>query len=175
MNKAEKTATIAELKERFANTSFFYLTDASSLPVAQINKFRRLCFEKGIQVQMIKNTLIKKALEDAPEEKNYNQVLDLLHGPTVVLFSDIANLPAKTLKEFRGNAERPILKGAYIDSAVFAGDDQLEILIKLKTKEELLGEVIGLLQSPARNVISALQSGGQTIMGLLKTMEERGA
>lgn len=175
MNKAEKTATIEELKERFANTSFFYLTDATSMTVAQINNFRRLCFQKGIKVEMIKNTLIKKAFEGAPEGKNYSQVLDLLHGPTVVLFADVANLPAKTLKEFRGSADRPVLKGAYIDTAVFSGDDQLEVLVKLKTKEELIGEVIGLLQSPPRNVIGALQSGGQKIMGLLKTLEDRGA
>lgn len=175
MNKAEKTATIEELKDRFANTSFFYLADTTSMTVGQVNNFRRLCFQKGIQVQMIKNTLIKKAFEGAPAEKNYGQVLDLLHGPTVVLFSDVANLPAKTLKEFRGSNEKPVLKGAYIDSAVFSGDDQLDLLAKLKTKEELLGEVVGLLQSPARNVIGALQSGGQKIMGLLKTLEERGA
>lgn len=174
MNKAEKTATIEALKEQFANNAFFYLTDTTSMTVAETNKFRRLCFEKGIGVQMIKNTLIKKALEDAPADKNYQQVFDLLHGTTVVLFSETANLPAKMLKEFRASSERPQLKGAYIDSAVFTGDDQIDVLIKLKSKEELLGEVIGLLQSPPRNVIGALQSAGQKVMGLLKTLEERG-
>ncbi|MEY4134768.1 MAG: 50S ribosomal protein L10 [Saprospiraceae bacterium] len=175
MNKAEKTATIEELKDQFSNTSYFYLTDVTSMSVAQVNNFRRLCFQKGIKVEMIKNTLIKKAFEGAPAERNYDQVLELLHGPTVVMFADVANLPAKTLKEFRGSNDRPVLKGAYIDAAVFSGDDQLDVLVKLKTKEELIGEVIGMLQSPASSVIGALQSGGQKIMGLLKTLEDRGA
>lgn len=175
MNKAEKTATIEVLKEQFANNAFFYLADPTSMTVAETNKFRRLCFEKGIEVQMIKNTLIKKALQDAPAEKNYAQVIDILHGQTLVLFSEIANLPARTIKEFRAAGERPVLKGAYIDSAVFVGNDQLEVLTKLKSKEELIGEVVGLLQSPAKNVLGALQSGGQKIMGLLQTLEERGA
>ncbi|MFM8362773.1 MAG: 50S ribosomal protein L10 [Haliscomenobacter sp.] len=175
MNKAEKTATIEVLKDQFANNSFFYLTDTTSMTVAETNKFRRMCFEKGVEVQMLKNTLIKKALEDAPADKNYAQIVDILHGPTVVMFCETANLPARILKDFRGSADKPVLKGAYIDSAVFIGDDQLDVLSKLKSKEELLGEVVGLLQSPAKNVIGALQSGGQKIMGLLKTLEERGA
>lgn len=174
MNKAEKTATIEVLKEQFANNAFFYLADPTSMTVAETNKLRRICFERGIEVQMIKNTLIKKAIEDGPAEKNYASVLELLHGPSLVLFSEIANLPARTLKEFRSSTDRPVLKGAYIDSAVFVGDDQLDVLAKLKSKEELIGEVIGLLQSPAKNVIGALQSGGQKIMGVLKTLEERG-
>jgi large subunit ribosomal protein L10 len=174
MNKAEKTATIEVLKEQFANNAFFYLADPTSMTVAETNKLRRICFERGIEVQMIKNTLIKKAIEDGPAEKNYASVLELLHGPSMVLFSETANLPARTLKEFRSSTDRPVLKGAYIDSAVFVGDDQLDVLAKLKSKEELIGEVIGLLQSPAKNVIGALQSGGQKIMGVLKTLEERG-
>lgn len=174
MNKAEKTATIEVLKEQFANNAFFYLADPTSMSVAETNKLRRICFERGIEVQMIKNTLIKKAIEDAPADKNYASVLELLHGPSLVLFSETANLPARTLKEFRSSTDRPVLKGAYIDSAVFVGDDQLDVLAKLKSKEELIGEVIGLLQSPAKNVIGALQSGGQKVMGLLKTLEERG-
>lgn len=174
MNKTEKTATIEALKERFETATFFYVTDASTMTVAQVNKFRRLCFEKGIEMKVVKNTLVKKALENAPADKNYQSVFKALEGPTALLFCDTANLPAKVLKEFRATSSRPELKAAYIDSAVFIGDDQIELLVKLKSKEELLGEVIGLLQSPARNVISALQSGGQTVMGLLKTLEERG-
>lgn len=178
MNKAEKTATIEALKEAFAEVSFFYLADASTMTVEQVNNFRRTCFQSGIKVQVVKNTLVKKALESAPVEKNYQAIFDALHGPTAILFTKdreaAASLPARTLKEFRKDgSERPMLKAAYIDSAVFFGDDQLDALIKLKSKEDLLGELIGLLQSPARNVISALSSSGQTLAGLLKTLEER--
>lgn len=174
MTRAEKAAAIEELKAKFNETSFFYLTDSSTLTVAEINDFRRKCFEKDIQVKVVKNTLAIKALEAGDEEKNYKEVLDLLKGPTAILFTETANLPAKVLKEFRETKERPLLKGAYIDTSVYVGDDQIEILSKLKSKEDLIGEVITLLQSPAKNVISALKSGGQTISGLLKALEERG-
>lgn len=174
MTKQEKTAVIEELKGVFANLDFFYITDASTLSVEQINNFRRLCFNKGVKMRVIKNTLIRKALESASADKNYDAIFSELKGPTAVLYAEgAANIPAKVLKEFRAENERPLLKAAYIDSAVFIGDDQLDALTKLKSKEQLLGEVIGLLQSPARNVISALQSGGQTIAGLVKTLQER--
>ena len=174
MTKQEKTAVIEELKGVFANLYFFYITDASTLSVEKINNFRRLCFERGVQMRVIKNTLIRKALESAASEKNYEAIFGELKGPTAVLYAEgAANIPAKVLKEFRAGNDRPLLKAAYIDTAVFIGDDQLDALTKLKSKEQLLGEVIGLLQSPARNVISALQSGGQTIAGLVKTLQER--
>lgn len=173
MTKAEKTATIEALKEKFDNNVYFYLTDSSTLTVDQVNKFRRLCFEKGIEMHVVKNTLVKKAFEAASADKNYGELFEALHGPTAVLFTDTANSPARVLQEFRKENPKPILKAAYIDTAVFLGDEQLDALTKLKSKEELLGELIGLLQSPARNVVSALQSGGQTIMGLLKALEER--
>ena len=161
MTKQEKTAVIEELKDVFTNLDFFYITDASTLSVEQINNFRRLCFNKGVKMRVIKNTLIRKALESASADKNYEAIFGELKGPTAVLFAEgAANIPAKVLKEFRTGNEKPLLKAAYIDTAVFIGDDQLEALTKLKSKEQLLGEVIGLLQSPARNVISALQSGG---------------
>lgn len=175
MNKSEKTATIEVLKEKFASVDFFYLTDASTMSVAQVNKFRRLCFEKGIEVKVVKNSLVRKALESFPENKNYSAIFDSLKGSTAILFSNAAaNVPAKAIKEFREGGDRPLLKGAYIDSAVFQGDDQLDNLVKLKSKEDLLGEIIGLLQSPMSNVLGALQSGGNNIMGLLKALEERG-
>jgi large subunit ribosomal protein L10 len=178
MNKAEKTATIEVLKEKFANVDFFYLTDASTMTVGQINNFRRLCFEKGIEVKVVKNSLLRKALETFPEGRNYTAVFEALKGSTAVLFAQegAASGPAKTLKEFRDNSggDRPQLKGAYIDTAVYFGDEQLDALTKLKSKEDLLGEVIGLLQSPMSNLLGALQSGGGNIMGLLKALEERG-
>ncbi len=173
MTREEKTATIEALKEKFENTTHFYLTDSSTLTVEQINNFRRLCYEKGIEMKVVKNTLARKALEAASQEKKFDEILDALKGPTAVLFTDTASLPARVLKDFRKQHEKPVLKAAYIDTDVFFGDEQIETLSKLKSKEELVGEIIGLLQSPAKNVVSALQSGGSTIMGLLQALEER--
>ncbi|MBK8658541.1 MAG: 50S ribosomal protein L10 [Bacteroidetes bacterium] len=174
MDKNQKNQEIAELKEKFSNTQYFYLTDSSTLSVEKINKFRRLCFNAGIEYRISKNTLIKKALEQVGD--SYEALFPLLNGPTGVMFSTDGAAPAKVLKEFRKSNERPLLKGAYIDSSIFSGDNQLETLAKLKSKSELLGEIVGLLQSPARNVISALQgSSAQKIAGLVKALEERGA
>ncbi len=173
MTRAEKTATIEALKEKFEASEYFYLTDASTLTVEQVNKLRGLCYEKGVEMRVVKNTLVRKALESFPEERNYGGLYESLKGPTALMFTEVANVPARLIKEFRETAERPLLKAAYIDTAVYEGDDQIETLTKLKSKEELLGEVIGLLQSPARNLIGALQSGGTTIMNLLKALEER--
>ncbi len=175
MTKAEKAAAIEGLKDKFSSVSYFYLTDASTLTVEQVNKFRGLCFEKGVEMKVVKNTLAQKALESFPEELNYDALYESLKGPTAILFTETANMPAKVLKEFRKESEKPILKAAYIESAVFIGDDQIDSLSKLKSKEELIGDVIALLQSPAKTVISSLQSGGQTISGLLKALEERAA
>ena len=173
MTRTEKEATVELLKEKFSNTEHFYITNASTLTVEQINKLRSMLFEKGIEMRVVKNTLARKALEALPEEKNYAEVFDALKGPTALMFTTVANAPAKVIKEFRGKEDYPILKAAYIDSAVFKGDDQLSTLSDLKSKEELLGELIGLLQSPIKNVMGALQSGSNTIMSLLKTLEER--
>lgn len=173
MTKAEKSEAIDLLREKFDQTSFFYITDASTLTVEQITNFRRKCFEKDIEVRVVKNTLAVKALEDAPEEKGYGPLKDALKGPSAILFTSTANAPAKVLKDFRKDHEKPVLKAAYIDTDVYFGDDQLESLTKLKSKEDLLGEVITILQSPAKNVISALSSGGQTIAGLIKALQER--
>jgi large subunit ribosomal protein L10 len=174
MLKSDKTILISELKEKFQNSAFFYLADSSTLTVEQINKFRRLCFEKGIEVKVVKNTLAQKALESLDDTSNYEKLFSVLKGPTTLLISDTANLPAKVLKEFRGKkGEKPALKAAYIDSALFFGDNQLDTLASLKSKEELLGEIIGLLQSPAKNLIGALKSGSNTIAGLVKALEER--
>ena len=174
MTKAEKTATIEALKEKFSGIDSFYLADSSTLTVEQVNKFRKLCFEKGIEMKVVKNTLVQKALESAPEERNYAEIYEALKGPTALLIATQANAPAKLIKEFRKDHERPILKAAYIDTDVFLGDDKLEELANLKSKEDLIAEVIALLQSPAKNVIGALQSGGNIVSGLLKALEERG-
>jgi large subunit ribosomal protein L10 len=126
-------------------------------------------------MKVVKNTLAQKALESFPEELNYDALYESLKGPTAILFTETANMPAKVLKEFRKESEKPVLKAAYIETAVYVGDDQIDSLAKLKSKEELIGDVIALLQSPAKTVISSLQSGGQTISGLLKALEERAA
>jgi len=173
MTRAEKTATIEALTEKLQEAAHFYLADSSTLTVEQVNKFRGMCFEKGIEMRVVKNTLIKKAMEAQQTPDHFEPLFDSLKGPTAILFAETANAPAKVIKDFRGDKEKPALKAAYIDTAVFLGDEKLEELSKLKSKEELLGEVISLLQSPARNVISALQSGGTKIMGLLQALEER--
>ncbi len=174
MTRSDKAQLIDQLKDKFVDNQYFYFADSSSLTVEQINKLRGLCFDQGIEVKVIKNTLAKKALQVNEEEKGYAPLYEALKGPTTVFFADVANAPAKVIKEFRSTFDRPILKAAYIDSDIFLGDDQLEFLAALKSKEELIGEVIGLLQSPAKNVISALKSSGGTIAGILKTLEERG-
>ncbi len=173
MTREDKAKAIEVLKEKFNEASFFYVTDSSSLNVAQVNDLRQKCFENDIQMHVVKNTLIIKALEETAEEKGYTPLFDILKGPTSLMFSEVANAPAKLIKEFRKTHDKPILKAAYIDSDVFIGDENVAVLADLKSKEDLIGEVILLLQSPAKNVISALKSGGSTIAGLIKALEER--
>lgn len=174
MTKSEKIAVVEELKSKFENASNIYVTDSSTLTVAEVNDLRGKCFEKGVEIRVVKNTLVKKALESFPEERNFSELYDSLKGPTALMFSDTANVPAKLIEAFRKTHERPVLKAAYIDMSVYTGDEQVAVLAKLKSKEELVGDIIGLLQSPAKNVISSLKSGGSTIAGILKTLEERG-
>jgi len=173
MKKEKKVEVIEYLKDKFTNTSFFYLTDASKLSVEDVNTFRSECFEKGIEMKVVKNTLAKIAMESVDNGDKYAPLFDALKGPTAILFTDTANAPGKVLKEFRKKFDRPILKAAYIEEGIYIGDEQIETLASLKSKEDLLGDVILLLQSPVKNVISALQSGGNTLSGLLKTLEER--
>lgn len=173
MTKSDKIAAVEALKDKFSNSQYFYVTDYSTLTVEEINNFRRKCFEQGIEVQVLKNTLVKKALEQV-NDTAYTDLYDALKGPTAVMFSEVSNAPAKLIKEFRKKHEKPVLKAAYIDSDIFFGDDQVESLSNLKSKEELIGDVILLLQSPIKNVLGSLQSGGNTLSGLLKALEERG-
>ncbi len=171
MTKEEKNVTLAELKEEFSTKTTFYLADTSNLSVANINKLRRLCFKAGVQIRVAKNTLIRKALE--ANNVTDAELLNALHGPTSIWFSEVANAPAKVIKEFRKTNEKPILKAAYIETAIFIGDTQIDSLASLKSKNELIGEIIGLLQSPAKNVVSALKSSGGKLAGILKTLENR--
>lgn len=174
MTKSEKAAAIDQLKEKFDASQFFYVTDSSTLTVAEVNELRGLCFKEGIEMRVVKNTLAIKALEAAPEEKGYQPLIDVLKGPSTIMFSDVANKPAKIIEEFRKSHERPILKAAYIDADVYTGDDQVKSLASLKSKEDLVGDVIMLLQSPMKTVVGALNSGGNTLSGLLKALENRG-
>ncbi|SEQ52382.1 50S ribosomal protein L10 [Neolewinella agarilytica] len=176
MTKTEKGAAIEQLKERFENNEFFYIADASTMTAEKTTELRGMLFEKGISMQVVKNTLARKALEALPEENNYSAVFDALKGPTAIMFTEVANAPAKVIKEFRGaDGERPILKAAYIASSVYTGDEQLDALAKLKSREEMISDVLTLLQSPMQNLLGALNSGGSKIAGILKTLEEREA
>ncbi len=176
MTKTEKGAAIEQLKERFENNEFFYIADASTMTAEKTTELRGMLFEKGISMQVVKNTLARKALEALPEENNYSAVFDALKGPTAIMFTEVANAPAKVIKEFRGaDGERPILKAAYIASSVYTGDEQLDALAKLKSREEMISDLLTLLQSPMQNLLGALNSGGSKIAGILKTLEEREA
>ncbi len=174
MTREEKGNIIDELAEKLANTGFFYLTDASGLTVAEVNAFRGLCFEKGIEYRVAKNTLIKKALEK--QEADFSELDTALTGFSGILFSpDSGNLPAKIIRQFHktDKAQRPKLKAASIDSELFIGEEHLNALSELKSKNELIGEIIGLLQSPTTNVMSALLSGKSKLSGIVKTLSER--
>jgi large subunit ribosomal protein L10 len=173
MTRAEKAAAVKVLKKKFKNNTFFYLTDSSALSVEQVNKLRGLCYEKGVEMKVIKNTLAVKALETFAEDRGFDKLYDSLKGPTAIMFSDNASTPAKIIKEFRKNHDRPVLKAAYIDTDVFVGDNHVEGLAALKSKEELVADVILLLESPIKSLIGALDSGA-TISGLLTALEERG-
>jgi large subunit ribosomal protein L10 len=179
MIRTEKQALIEELSERFAQYSFFYIVDSSGMSVAAINDFRRLCFSKGMPFKVYKNTLIRKALDRLPGNTDAMDVA--LKGQSGILFTtESGAAPAKLLKQYhktqtlkKGQIAKPVLKGAYLDSDLFIGAENLDTLTTIKGKQELLGELIGLLQSPAKNVISALQSGGNKLAGILKTLSEK--
>jgi large subunit ribosomal protein L10 len=172
MKKSQKSEVIESLKQKFDDATFFYFIDESTLSAGKTSKLRRTAFEKGISYSVVKNTLIKKALEQS--NKNADEVFDVLHGPTAVFFSTNSNDIAKLIKEFRGDDAKPELKAAYIDSDIFIGDGELKNLVALKSKSELIGDIIGLLQSPATNLISALQgNAGNKIGSLVKALEEK--
>jgi large subunit ribosomal protein L10 len=173
MTKEEKGVIIDELAEKFSQHPHFYITDASGLTVAQINAFRRLCYKSGVEYRVYKNTLISKALEK--QNGDFKELNEVLHGFSGVIFSkESGNAPAKVLKEYQKKLEgKPALKAASIDASLFIGAEHLTTLSELKSKNELIGEIISLLQSPAKNVLSALLSGKQTVAGLVKALEDR--
>lgn len=171
MKKEEKEEIIENLVQQIKNLKHFYLTDISTLNAAMTSKLRRKCFENNIELVVVKNTLFKKALERTGGK--YDELYDVLSNSTSVMFTEVGTVPARMIQEFRKTQERPILKAAYVEECVYIGDEQLNTLATLKTKEELVGDIIGLLQSPANNVISALQSGKNILAGVVKTLSER--
>lgn len=172
MTREEKNQLIDSLAEQLSSSTTIYITDISDLNSEKTTRLRALCYKSNIHLQVVKNTLLKKAMEKT--DKDFTGLFDILSGPSSMMISDTGNAPAKLIKEFRRTGtDRPILKGAYIQEMIFVGDDQLDFLIALKSKDELLGDLIALLQSPVRNVMSALQSGGQKLTGVLKTLSER--
>lgn len=171
MRKEDKNQLIDSLTDALANNNNFYIADISDLDSESTTKLRRLCHKYAIKVTVVKNTLLRKAMDKS--EKNYEELYELLKGPTSIMFAEAGNAPARMIKEFRKNSEKPILKGAFIEEMTYIGDDQLDFLVAIKSKDELIGDIIALLQSPMRNVLGALQSGGHTISGLVKTLGER--
>ena len=172
MTKEEKAKYISDLAADLTANNVLYLADTAELTVETVNALRRRCFQSNISMRVVKNALLQKAM-DQVEGKNFGALRDVLKGSTSVMFSEVANAPAKLIADFRKKSPKPLLKGAYIDEAIFIGDDQLSALESLKSKEELIGDLIALLQSPAKNVLSGLQGAGGKIAGILKTLEER--
>jgi len=171
MTREEKSQVIQDLTATLADASTVYLADISGLDAATTSNLRRACFKANIKLAVVKNTLLSKAMDAS--DKEFGELQDVLKGNTSLMIAETGNGPAKLIKEFRKKSKKPVLKGAFVEEAVYIGDDQLENLVNIKSKEELLGEIITLLQSPAKNVISALQSGGQKLSGIVKTLSER--
>lgn len=171
MKREEKDIIVNNLVDQLNGSPHFYLADASELNAEATSLLRRRCFESEIKMLVVKNTLLRRALEQT--DYQVEELYDVLKGATAVMFTETGNAPAKLIKEFRKKFEKPILKGAYVEESVYVGDDQLESLVNVKSKEELIGDVIALLQSPAKKVISQLQSGGNILSGVLKTLSDK--
>lgn len=171
MTREEKSQVIEDLTAELANNANIYLADISGLNALTTSEFRRACFKANVKLAVVKNTLLEKAMEAS--DRDFGDLPTVLKGNTSVLYSETGNVPAKLIKTFRKKAEKPLLKGAFIEECVYIGDNQLDMLVDIKSKEELLGELIGLLQSPAKNVVSALKSSGGKLAGILKTLSEK--
>lgn len=174
MKKEDKSVVIKQLQDALSEYSHFYITDIAGLNAERTYNLRKSCFEQGVKLVVVKNTLFQKALENSGVD--YSPLFEVLKGNTSIMFSNNGNAPArliKTLKKDKANNDKPALKAAYVQECFYMGENQLDTLVSLKSKEELLGEIIGMLQSPMQNVLSALQSGGNTIHGVLKTLGER--
>ena len=173
MNKEEKVKLVKDLKDQLADYKSIYLTDIAGLDSVQTSKLRKECFNSNVKLSVVKNTFLERAMSDS--ESDFGELKDLLKGNTTIMLSDVGNSPAKVIKKFRKDGDKPILKGAFVDEAIYIGDEHIEALFKLKSKEEVIGEIISILQSPAKNVISALKSSSGKIAGLVKTLIEKPA
>jgi large subunit ribosomal protein L10 len=171
MTKVEKSQVIEALTTQLTDGNIIYLTDISGLNALETSNLRRACFKANIKLSVVKNSLLEKAMERS--DKDFGELPSALKGNTSLMFSDIGNAPAKLIKEFRKKSNKPLLKGAFVEQAIYIGDDQLDALVNIKSKEEVIGDIITLLQSPAKNVISALQSGGNKLSGIIKTLSEK--
>ena len=171
MTRQEKHDAIENLKEALVGVKTLYLADIEGLDARQTNALRRACFKENVKLQVVKNTLLAKAMEASTHD--FGELTGILRGNTSLMFSETGNAPAKVIKNFRKKSDRPILKGAFIEEAIYLGDDQIDVLVAIKSKEELIGDIIMLLQSPTKNVVSALQSGGGKLSGILTTLSER--
>lgn len=171
MTREEKSQVIQDLTAKLADTNIIYLADISGLDAMTTSNLRRACFKADVQLAVVKNTLLSKAMEAS--DKEFGELQSTLKGNTSILIAEAGNAPAKVIKEFRKKSDKPVLKGAYVEEAIYVGDDQLDALVNIKSKEELIGDIITILQSPAKNVVSALQSGGSKLSGILKTLSEK--
>lgn len=171
MRREEKNVIIDNLARLLNDARHFYLTDISELNAEETSNLRRKCFEKEVSLLVVKNTLLRKAMEKS--DGKYEDLYDTLKESTSIMVCDTGNVPAKLIKEFRRTKEKPVLKAAFVEESFYIGDEQLDLLSSLKSKEELLGDLISLLQSPSRNLVSALASGGSQLAGALKTLSEK--
>ena len=171
MTREEKATVIKDLTTQLADSTTIYLADISGLDAGTTSELRRACFKANIKLAVVKNTLLSKAMDAS--DKDFGELPEVLKGNTSLMFSEVANAPAKLIKNFRKKSKKPLLKGAFVQEAIYIGDENLDALVSIKSKEEMIGEVIGLLQSPAKNVISGLKSGGGKLAGILKTLSER--
>lgn len=171
MTREEKSLVIEDLTAQLAENSIIYLADISGLNAGTTSNLRRACYKANVSLKVVKNTLLAKAMENS--DKDFGNLPSVLKGNTSILFAETSNAPAKIIKEFRKKSDKPLLKGAFVEEAVFVGDENLDALVNIKSKEEVIGDIIGLLQSPAKNVVSALKSGGGKLAGILKTLSEK--
>lgn len=171
MTREEKSTVIKDLTAQLANSTTIYLADISGLNAQATSDLRRACFKANVKLAVVKNTLLYKAMEAS--DKDFGDLPSTLKGNTSIMLSETGNAPAKLIQNFRKKSDKPLLKGAFIAEAIYIGDNQLDALVNIKSKEEVIGDIIGLLQSPAKNVISGLKSGGGKLAGILKTLSEK--
>ena len=171
MKKADKIKVIDDLTSKLQATKNLYFTDISGLNASQTSALRRICYKANVKLSVVKNTMISRAMDAS--DKDFGEIKEVLKGNTSLMFSESGNSPAKLIKDFRKKLDKPILKAAFVEEEIYIGDNQIDSLVAIKSKEEMIGEIIGLLQSPTKNLISALKSGSSNLSGVLKTLSER--